>query len=142
MSLSPQDSWQTQVENEVDKYMNVTLPFWDLFVLFTKDKVLLERGVEKPPNIDCRKLWNLFQDKKEAISSGILLGDIQYDIHRWYGDLDVGLIYGREAENLKGKGIAVAKTEGFAALVLYSAPAVSAYSVPALKELIQKIAKI
>ncbi|EME32108.1 hypothetical protein Gasu2_10580 [Galdieria sulphuraria] len=141
MSLAALDTWLTQVEKEIDKYMNVSLPFWDIIVIFTKNKILLERGSEIPQKIDCRKLWNLFQDKKEAISSGILLDDIQYDIHRWYGESEVALIYGREAENLKGKGFALAKTEDVAALILYSAPVVSAYAVPALKALMQNIVK-
>lgn len=64
-----------------------------------------------------------------------------FTVKSWYGDLSVPLIYGREAEDLKGKGFALSKIEDVAALVLYSAPVVSAYAVPALKELMQKIAQ-
>lgn len=94
----PQNNWQTRVESEVEKYMSSSLPFWDVIVFFTENKVLLKKGVEPPKKIDCRlvplvfgarsysvccsKLWSLFQDKKEAISSGFALDGIHYDIHR------------------------------------------------------------
>eukprot|EP00871_Galdieria_phlegrea_P004404 jgi/Galph1/4965/GphlegSOOS_G3629.1 len=131
-------AWLEQAEKELDYYLSGTLPFWDGIILFNETKVLLKKG-QTPVKMDCRKLWSLFLNKKEAISNGLSLDNIQYDIHRWYCEEEIPLIYGREADNLKGKGFALSKTPTVGVLVQYSTPIVSACAVPALKDFVQKL---
>jgi len=87
MSVVRQDSWHTQVETEIEKYMKPPLPFWDVIVIFTENKVLLKKGAEILQSVDCRKLWSLFGDKKEAITSGVVLDGTQYEVHRLVASL-------------------------------------------------------
>ncbi|EFA77818.1 hypothetical protein PPL_09316 [Heterostelium album PN500] len=102
----------------------------------------IEPAAFKKTKDELTELIALFESGNRVISTGITLGDINYEVHRYFEEM----IVGRKAEEAEGEGIALIKVpvksaatntdsgQSIYMLATYKLPTLSSKIIPMMKE--------